>query len=448
MGLTNRSVGRRATEEATLLRRTPNESVIALAGNPNVGKSTLFNALTGMHQHTGNWHGKTVTSAQGHCKSAAFDYLLVDLPGTYSLRARSAEEEVARDFICFEEPDAVIVVCDATCIERNLNLVLQIIESGARVILCLNLMDEAKRKHVRIDRKRLESRLGIPVVTTVARKKKSLNALLDRLDRTVTVPQTANATVIPYPHALESAVAILCAELERHALCGLESRWLSLRLLEGEESLLKSLDGKLGEDFRKSAALTRALDDARALLENNGIDRATLCDLIVSSTVSHAEALCRDTVTYERAQYGGIDRKLDRILTGRVTAYPIMILFLLFLFWLTVTAANTPSAWLSAAFERLLVAASRLLISLDAPPWLHGLLVDGILRVLAWVVSVMLPPMAIFFPLFTLLEDVGFLPRLAYNLDRPFQRCQACGKQALTMWVPNERVRSLRGTRF
>ena len=220
MGLTNRAVGRGALDGG--LRQSPSgERVIALAGNPNVGKSTVFNALTGLNQHTGNWPGKTVTNARGVCAAGQQRYLLVDIPGTYSLLAHSAEEEVARNFICFGGPDRVVVVCDATCLERNLNLVLQTMETGARVVVCVNLMDEARRKGIRVDTRRLQAQLGVPVVATVARKKKTLRRLLEALEQPLTPP---SQPVITYAPAVEAAVAALEPLVEERCGGRLNSR--------------------------------------------------------------------------------------------------------------------------------------------------------------------------------------------------------------------------------
>ena len=172
MGLTNKSTGIKASETELIIKKLKDsDKVIALAGNPNVGKSTIFNNLTGLKQHTGNWPGKTVTNAQGYCTFEEQGYVFVDIPGTYSLMAHSAEEEVARNFICFGEPDAVIVVCDATCLERNLNLVLQITEITNNVILCVNLMDEANRKGINVDIEEISKELGVPVVGISEEKK-------------------------------------------------------------------------------------------------------------------------------------------------------------------------------------------------------------------------------------------------------------------------------------
>ena len=351
MGLTHRSVGTHAAAFGGT-RRT-GERIVALAGNPNVGKSTVFNALTGMRQHTGNWAGKTVGCACGRCRSAREQYLLVDLPGTYSLQPHSAEEAVACDFVRGGKADAVVVVCDATCLERTLVLALQMHSVTPNTIVCVNLLDEARHKRIRIDLPALQAQLGMPVVGVTARKKKTLRALLDALDAVMAAPQ-------PRPDGAPEA-------------------------------------GDPADDVRR------------------------------------AEVICRAAVRRETPEYAARDRRLDRLLTSRATGYPIMLLGLAAVLWLTIAGANAPSEWLAHFFGWVQGRFSALLIFLHAPPWLQGLLVDGMFRTLAWVVAVMLPPMAIFFPLFTLLEDAGYLPRVAYNLDRPFQVCRACGKQALTM---------------
>ncbi|MCI5740331.1 MAG: ferrous iron transporter B [Lachnospiraceae bacterium] len=332
--------------------------VVAVAGNPNVGKSTLFNNLTGMNQHTGNWPGKTVGSAQGYCKSEKYTYRLVDIPGTYSLIAHSPEEEVARDYICSGEADAVLVVCDATCLERNLNLALQIINLCQRVVVCVNLLDEAEKKGICINLEKLSKELGVPVVGTVAWEKENLDGLLKKLDVCVEMP---------------------CRENQEEANTELSTE--------------------------EQAAFF----------------------------VKQAEEIAKKTVSFEQEEYYKRDRKLDRLLTSKRTGYPVMILLLAFVLWLTIAGANYPSLLLSAGLFQIQEELTKLFRFLGAPDWLHGVLVLGMYRVLAWVVSVMLPPMAIFFPLFTLLEDAGYLPRIAYNLDKPFQKCHACGKQGLSM---------------
>ena len=434
MGLTKSSVGIGAVDSGLIIKKqSPNDKIIALAGNPNVGKSTVFNALTGLNQHTGNWPGKTVANAQGYCKSEKHSFVLVDIPGTYSLMAHSAEEEVARNFICFGAPDAVAVVCDATCLERNMNLVLQTLEISSNVIVCINLMDEAKRRKISIDLKKLEERLGVPVIGVTARKKKSLKSLLDTLDIACDEKRENKPFKVTYSPEIEQAIAIVEPEAKRLSKGKINSRWLSLKLLDGDSSLLCEICGCLGDDFLKNPALFAALNKAKATLEDSGINPQKLKDKTVSAVVAAAEKICDGAVRYEKKQYSGRDRRLDKLLTGKFTAYPFMLLLLGAIFWLTITGANYPSELLSRLFSLIGDKLDAFFVSINAPNWLHGALIDGVYRVLTSVIAVMLPPMAIFFPLFTLLEDSGFLPRIAYNLDRPFKRCNACGKQALTI---------------
>lgn len=435
MGLTKSSVGIRAINTGPAIQKlSPDDKVIALAGNPNVGKSTVFNALTGLNQHTGNWPGKTVTNAQGRCTAGGRSYVMVDIPGAYSLMAHSAEEEVARNFICFGEPDAVVVVCDATCLERNLNLVLQTLEISRRVVVCVNLMDEAERKGIKLDLELLSGRLGVPVVGTTARRKKSLRLLTDSLERVCSAPEPGEAFSVRYPDAIEDAVALLEPLVEEKCAGRLNSRWLSLKLLDQDDSLIREINAYLGEDFLRDEALRSALGEAKALLRERGVENADqLKDMTVAALIHSAEAICSGAVTRESSQYAETDRRLDRLLTGRLTGYPVMLALLALIFWLTISGANYPSQLLADGLFWVQDRLTELFEYLNAPDWLHGVLVLGVYRVLAWVVSVMLPPMAVFFPLFTLLEDAGYLPRVAYNLDRPFKRCRACGKQALTM---------------
>ncbi|MBO5383736.1 MAG: ferrous iron transport protein B [Ruminococcus sp.] len=432
MGLTKNSVGLNAVDSKLNIKKlSESDKVIAVAGNPNVGKSTLFNNLTGMNQHTGNWPGKTVTNAQGYCKSKKNSYVLVDIPGTYSLMAHSAEEEIARNFICFGNPDAVVVVCDATCLERNLNLVLQTTEMYQNVIVCVNLLDEAKRRNIKIDLKKLSERLGVRVIGTVARRKKSLDLLLDAIDHACENEHNQPLR-IKYIKPIEDAISIIepCVK----DICkNLSPRWIALRLLEPDSSLINELNSYLGFNILENDKVCSALETARLHLESLGITTENLQSKIVSCIVLTAEDIALDTVKYEKNIYSDSDRRIDRILTSKITGFPIMLLMLGFIFWLTIVGANYPSKLLSDGLFYIQDRLTDLFYYFNAPEWLHGAVVLGIYRVVAWIVSVMLPPMAIFFPLFTLLEDSGYLPRIAYNLDKPFKKCSACGKQALTM---------------
>jgi ferrous iron transport protein B len=357
--------------------------LVALAGNPNTGKSTVFNALTGLRQHTGNWPGKTVTRAEGMLTFGGRRLKLVDLPGSYSLHAGSADEEVARDFLLFGRPDVTVVVVDATRLERNLKLVLQVLAITDRVVVCLNLMDEARRHGIALDPARLAAELGVPVVPTAARQGAGIRELVEAIHRVASGAAPSHPFQTGrYPPAVERVV--------------------------GELGSAATLRWRSGESFHDAAT---------------------------ERTYAEAERIAGQATRTgpERAQ-GTFDRRLDRLLTSRWFGFPLMLVILAVVFWITISGANIPSGLLS---DLLLGAFHPTLKSFSAvaglPWWLDGLLVDGLYLATAWVVSVMLPPMAIFFPLFTLLEDFGYLPRVAFNLDRLFQKAGAHGKQALTM---------------
>ncbi len=328
---------------------------LALAGNPNVGKSTVFNTLTGLRQHTGNWAGKTVERANGTWSMGGRKIKLVDIPGCYSLDSRSPEEEVSRDFLQSGSCDGVIVVCDGTCLERNLILVLQILQLTPHVAVCINMMDQVRQRGLQVDGKRLSELLGIPVCMTESRKPKEMRAALE--------------------HLLE------------------DGNWRKEREEPAASELVKSPQ-----------------------------------QLVREAEIIAGKVVCRDHEKKDRS------RTIDRVLTRPVTGFAAMAVLLLVVFWITIKGANYPSELLSQllfSLEQPLYDLLRQGIGL--PAMVCEMIACGMYRVLAWVVSVMLPPMAIFFPLFTLLEDWGFLPRIAFNLDRCFHCCRACGKQALTM---------------
>ncbi len=400
MGLTRKSVGKNAAQDIIDINKKSNQRIIALVGNPNVGKSTLFNAITGMHQHTGNWPGKTVTSAIGRCTYNLNEYIFVDLPGCYSLKARSPEEEVARDFICSKNADLTVVVCDATTLERNLNLVLQIKEITNKVVVCVNLMDEAKKKNIDVDLKALSYELGTTVVGTTAFKKNSIDVLLSAIEKECCLEKTnASSPLLVYPSYIEKAIEDV---MSRERL--INNRSDALQHIE--QNIRLYVDEIHLDMFRDDAAQTIA---------------------------EKAEEISRRVTKRKEDYFESVDYKTDRVLTGKVFGFLSMLLMLVVVFWITITGANYLSDILNNIFVFLEEPLYNGLLAIKLPESMCDMLVYGIYRVLTWIISVMLPPMAIFFPLFTLLEDVGFLPRIAFNLDKCFNKCNACGKQALTM---------------
>ena len=389
--------------------------VLALAGNPNVGKSTLFNALTGLHQHTGNWPGKTVERCEGVWHGGEEDCRLIDLPGAYSLHARSAEEAVTRDYLLSGEAQAVIVVCDAACLKRNLFLALQVAEAVPRAVVCVNLLDEARRRHVSVDLERLSREMGLPVAGTSARSRTGIGELME------TALQANHPRLrIAYDEAIERALEALIPTLSGLLPDGVDARWAGLRLLSDDRETLAALnlDALLG------------LEQVRAAQEIAG--QAESVRSRVTQTLHARARRLADSCTRRAAREPAAYRA-DRLLTGRGLGIPAMLALLGLVLLTTIVLANAPSQWLSALFARLGRQIDRALA--PAPGWLHAMLYQGVYRVLSWVVSVMLPPMALFFPLFTLLEDVGYLPRAAFNMDRCFQGCRACGKQCLTLMM-------------
>ncbi len=433
MGAKKQSIASAYPENQLMIEKMNlDDKIIALAGNPNVGKSTVFNNLTGLNQHTGNWPGKTVTNAQGRYLHKGKGFILVDLPGIYSLMANSVEEEVARDFICFGNPDATIIVADATCLERNLNLVLQTLEITTASILCVNLLDEAKRKKINIDINELSKQLGIPVVGACARDGKGLSELMDQVYDLTFKKSIKPSFIIKYDKPIEEAVAILEPSI-RKIIGNFSSRWIALKLLDGDKTLIKSISEYLNIDILEESEIVTKLQLAREVLLNAGIDNNLFRDKVVSHIVIKAEEISSKVVCYENEKYNLRDRKIDKILTSKTFGIPIMLALLGFVFWLTIIGANYPSQIISDGLFWLEIKINDFFTFIDSPKWLQGLLVQGMYRTLSWVISVMLPPMAIFFPLFSLLEDLGYLPRIAFNLDNFFKKACTHGKQALTM---------------
>ena len=396
---------------------------VALAGNPNVGKSTLFNTLTGMHTHTGNWAGKTVESTAKEIELSGRRVRLVDTPGSYSLFAHSDEERISAEYLSFGGADSVIVVCDALSLRQSIGLALQIRETGAPITLAVNLMDEAKRQGVSVDISALSAEIGACCVGTVAHKRKTLSALID----CALAPQENLTVAVRYDSSIEGAIKII-EDAIGDRVDAIRRRFYALRLIDGNEEIKNRIVSVLADVGITD--ISDAIDGAFELLKAQNISMCECRDMIAAAVVCEADRICAAVVKRHAKQ--GMSR-LDKILTGRVSAYPLMLLFLCVVLYITLFLASYPSdflawfftvseGWLASLFDR---------ISLWG--WLSDLLLLGVYRTLGMVVAVMLPPMAIFFPLFALLEDSGYLPRIAYNLDRPFACSGACGKQSLTM---------------
>lgn len=424
MGLTFQSTKNNSLSDLLRIEKEKDQCVIALAGNPNTGKSTVFNALTGLHQHTGNWPGKTVVNARGTFTHNGKSNILVDLPGTYSLFASSIEEEVARDFICFGNSDAVIVVTDATCLERNLNLVYQIMEITKNVVLCINLIDEAKKKNIIINARGIENELGIPVVLCAARSGLGIKELKETVYKVTIGKITPMPKILIYKDYIEEKIKPIQTFIEKKTNY-INSRWLALRFIDGDTKLINLLSSNMDNESLKK--LLKTVNSSTTYK-----DKINIRDDISNDIYKKIEEISCKYVKENKSKINK-DRLIDNYITSRIFGIPLMLLTLAIIFWITIAGSNVPSSIIADLLFSIQDKLTILFNNINAPKWLHGILILGLYRTLAWVISVMLPPMAIFFPLFTILEDLGYLPRVAFNLDHLFKKACAHGKQCLTM---------------
>lgn len=347
--------------------------------------------------------------------------------------SNSEEEEIARDYICFGNPNATVVIVDSTCLERNLNLVYQIMEITPNVVVCVNLLDEAKKRRIKINLEKLEEKLGVPVVGTIAKKKKTLKNLMEKVEEISSGRVKATPKLVSYIPVIEEAILEIEKILKRILPKEKQylTRWIALKLFDGEEKILNSIENNLKINLLDNKQIHNKLQELDGSLKKSGITKENFKEKITAQIVKEAENVCKEVVKYEDKKYQERDRKIDKILTSKTWGFLIMIIFLGVILWITIVGSNYPSQWLSSLFSWIGERLGSLFEFLHVPLWLKGIIVDGMYKTLAWVVSVMLPPMAIFFPLFTLLEDLGVLPRIAFNLDKCFKKACTSRKASI-----------------
>ncbi len=416
-------------KRSLVLNKEKKSLKFTLTGVPNVGKSTLFNTLTGMSVHTGNWSGKTVETSEGTFRRNGTDYTVEDLPGAYSLTPRSEEETVALEALLFTDYDVCVIVCDESRFFSGLNFILQVLESVKRAVICLNFCEAAEKNGSKVDTGLLSRLLGVEAVRVNARKKHTIDALLSAVKRAG--EKTEHLPLALYGKEAEESIQKITEAGEKFNTLPILPRVIALHALFGDAVLAQSFCRRCGASERAENSFLELIDKEKERLFKKGISETEFCE-------DAADALCKKSEEIyakvskdkkEKVRLGAA----DKLLTGRFFAYPAMLALLAAVLFITLKLASYPSDWLSAGLGILNSYIKTGLILIGAHPILVGILCDGALGTLFTVTAVMLPPMAIFFPFFTILEDSGYLPRVAYNLDRPFAACGACGKQALTM---------------
>lgn len=393
------------------------DKLILLSGNPNVGKTTIFNLLTGLHQHTGNWTGKTVSTQIGRIKKDK-KYVIVDLPGTYSLLSMSEEEIVARDAILFDKIYKNVIVVDSCLLERNLNLVLQILEINKNVIICLNLIDEMKENNIEINVQKLKEILKVPIVLCSGKKNIGIEELIESFEN----KEISNLS-LNYGEKVENLIEEFIPLIGLDAIYEINKRFIALKLLEGDKSIVTSIYDRYGINI-----LSKEVNDFLRYVNFEEIRK------IISTKINdECLRITQEVVKYNNQDINRKSRKIDKILTSKYFGIPLSIVMLFIIFYITITLANYPSELLEMGFNFIEDNVFKLSLLLKIPNFIYEPIIFGIFKIIGCVISVMLPPMAIFFALFSIGEESGFLPRIAFNYDKVFKCCGCHGKQALTM---------------